>query len=442
MLGLIALFAVSVSILYGVGWFALLLYGLMGSDRDGYAFLQYLSEGGEYYKFLMRGLFLLIYGYCSLYYIKVQNTLGGNLKVSIIACQILSCYILLSSFLKGYGPLEALSFLVYSGVPVFVCWVVYSAQKNLTKGFLAFVFIQMLLAILVLAFPGLEFLDGGKYKSLEGIYVLPRDGINLEIPGVSTRKGDVGAYAQFHNPNALGFYSAVSMACGVALLLGGGSAFRYMSGLVFVILGSMAWLNALTRGPVLLIVLAVGVLLLFYPVDKYRFGLHLKSLFLLFMVALLVLALVQFEVFSYLVPDSSSVSVSARFIGYERGVQAISTYPLWGVGVGWDWGEQGYPHFISLAFAAEFGIFAGVLISLMVFGGGTIVVVELLKKISDGRGDFGALARGVLLVFVVWGAALTNNIVSPILFWICLAEASLLAFPPQLRRQIKYKNND
>ncbi|MFI8608341.1 hypothetical protein ACIGFL_08440 [Pseudomonas sp. NPDC077649] len=379
-------------------------------------------------------MFLLIYGYCSLYYIKVRHTLAGSLNVAIIFCQVLSFYILLSSFLKGYGPLEVLSFLVYSGVPVFVSWVVYSSQKDHARGFLIFVFVQVFLAILVLAFPGLEFLDGGKYKALEGVYVLPRDGISLDIPGVSTMKGDVGAYAQFHNPNALGFYSVVSIACGIAILLGRASALKYIAGFVFIILGGMAWLNALTRGPMLLLILAIGVILLFYPIDKHRFGLHLKSLFLLLVATLLVLALMQFQIFAYLVPDSSSVSVSARFIGYARGVEAIFTYPLWGVGMDWEWGELGYPHFISLAFAADFGIFAGVLISLMIFGGGAVVVVELLKKISNRRGEFGSLASGVFLVFIVWGVASTNNIVSPILFWICLAQASLLAFPSQYRR--------
>lgn len=432
MLGLISIIAVSVAILCGAGWFALLLYGGIGSDRDGYAFLQYLSVGTEYYKFVMRGLFLLIYFYCSVRCIKVWNTLGGSLRVAIIVCQVLSFYILVSSFVKGYSSLEALSLLVYSGVPVFVSWVVYSSRNNHSKAFLCFVFVQVFLAILVLAFSGLDFLDGGKYKALEGIYVFSQNGINLNIPGISTAKGDVGAYAQFHNPNALGFYSAVSMACGIAFLIGGGGTLRYMAGLAFTALGGIAWLNALTRGPVLLMLLGIGIVLLFYPTRKHRVGVYLKSICLLLAIAILMLTVVHFEIFSYLLPDSSSISVSARFIGYARGIEAISAYPLWGVDVNWDWGRLGYPHFIALAFAADFGIFAGVLISLTVFGGGVVVILQLLRKISDGRGDVGALARGVFLVFVVWGVASTNNLVAPILFWICLAEASLLAFPPKM----------
>lgn len=355
--------------------------------------------------------------------------LSGNIRLSIVTAHVLVFYIFCSSVVKGYSVLEALSYVVYSGVPVYLCWVVFSARKRITNSLLGFVFLQIALAVSVLIFPGVSFLDGGHYKSLEGVYVPSIEGINLSLPNSSFNKESVGAYTQFHNPNALGFYSTISIACGVALFFILRDLRGWALGLGFVTLGVLGWLNSLTRGPIIFLVLGLGFLMLFARIGKGPKSLYAKVFMLLLSFFLCSFFLVYFDLLRYLLPDSSSVSVYARFDGYVRGIEAVAMHPIWGVNEDWDWSVGGYPHFLSLAFAADFGLLGGLLISIMVFGGGGVVLYELLRKIRLGAGELGVLVMGVLFVFVVWGAAITNNLIAPIIFWLCLAEASLAAFP-------------
>lgn len=410
---------------------SLLLYGLVGADRDGYAVMQFMSLAMTDHKLITRGLFVGLYCISSIVFFKKSKKYVFIIRHSIYLVQLLSLFILTGSIAKGSNIIEAFSILVFSGLPVYVMWIVFSFNKNNRKQLCLFVFIQISIALAVLTIPSLSFLDGGFYTALDGFSVHENNSLNYNVPGGGSLKGGIGKYAHFHNPNALGFYSCASIAIGLVILKI--NRLRVMLRLFAIYLclaGGFCWLNSLTRGPMILLLCGV-IFVSFFKEGKHSILKMVAVFASIILVALLIELQGSSGVLSFLIPDSSDISVTARFDGYSSGLDAIYQHPYLGVDKNWRWSFLGYPHVLPLSFAADFGVFAGILITMIVFGGGAGILITAFWRSYHGAKKHVDLVFAVFLVMIVWGAALTNNLISPILFWICFAEATITVFGVQ-----------
>jgi len=404
----------------------LLLYGVFAADRDGYAFLQLFSIFSINFKFLTRAGFLLSYVVISLIFIKRYHRFPRTIRWMINTIQLLSLYILIVSLAKGENIERSLSFLVYSGLPAYVIWVVSSFGRRTIIWLYMFIFLQITIAGAVLLVPELSFINGGNYKQIEGISVVEMDGVNL---GTSFDKNQIGGFGQFHNPNALGFYAAISIALGLVTyrLLEIGTLSKLL-GIYLVLMGTFCWLNSLTRGPLLMLLIGIVFCSIFIPKIDSRISkkrINWRGFILIF--GLIILASAT-GVMSYLTPDSSNISVAGRVDGYIAGLDAATLNPLLGISSSWVWPDLAYPHLLPLSFAAEYGILGGFLIFVIIFIGGFLTMRKAVmnSKATPNKNQIYYLV--IYLIMIIWGAALTNNLIAPILFWIAFGEAMLLAY--------------
>ena len=309
-------------------------------------------------------------------------------------------------------------------------WPAFQLYKNHRKIIFSFVFIQMALSVLILFLPNLFFLDGCYYKLQQGAYVVDMEGLNFELPSQGFSKSSVGKCGAFHNPNALGFYSVVSMVCAYYLSKFKDKKFKILS-VLFLGMGCVGWLNSLTRGP--LIFLLIGYIYIYILSVKNRSGNLFDVIKLLLLLLLFIFVYFYLDgsgsFFDYLIPSSGDASVDGRKLGYEDSIYVMMHFPFFGVNSDfWLMQNKEIPHFLSLYFSAEYGIFAGVLVSILVFFYGVVLIISASRTVVIFPGARSDFELAILLVFVCFGIATTNNLAAPVLFWFCFMEAQLLIF--------------
>lgn len=417
------------------------LYGVMAADRDGYAVLQLISLVYPEYKLITRGAFLVGYLVATIYYYSQSNRFPRPMRVVMNVVQILALYILVVTLAKGEGFEKAFSFLVYSGLPVYVIWTAQASRGWHVRRFYLFMVVQMSLAIAILLIPEIGFLNGANYKQMEGVSVAESHDVNV---GDTFDKDKVGGFGQFHNPNALGFYAATSVALGLlaSRLLGGGVLPRVV-GIYLVFLGVLGWLNSLTRGPVLMLLIGVILAKIFVAQKSAKASSHgrMSNAGLLAALGLLMLA-GGTGLLSYLTPDSSNISVTGRIEGYLAGFDAVLAHPVLGITTDWVWVDLAYPHLLPLSFSAEYGLIGGGLIFLVVFVGGGLTIMKAMKNGSSLSSDRRAAhVLAIYLILVVWGAGLTNNLIAPILFWMAFGEAVILTYGSGIKNKMRRSNS-
>lgn len=427
---------------------ALMLYGFIGSDSDAYAVTNLLGLINTNQKFVTRGLFLLA-SFIILYRLQkvYKNTSNKVIKVSVVLALVLSILIVLNSMIKDMGITKSLSIYTYSGLPVFLIWLSTANSPDFRKLFYAFITINIIVAVAVLFFPFMKPLDGRNYQELSAF---TDGGVRFSLPDPETNKVAIGQYAQYHNPNALGFYSCVAIICGLALIskatLSNISKFWGMSLIVF---GIIAWLNSLSRGPAIAVFISFFSWQ-FFPAEYKKKNLYswMKN-FVISLISLLIAVIMFLLIYKYLILTPDNVSVTARLEGYRNGYAAILEYPILGFDANFEWPSLGaYPHFLPLLFAAQNGIIVGVLVTILVFVIGFIALINVFKSLRSTLITPFNAALSLGLILVVWSIASTNNLTAVVLFWVCLAEAYIRIYyntPPnqvmRKRRMIVFRKS-
>jgi hypothetical protein len=408
---------------------ALLFYGATAEYADGYGISEYLGHAFGSYKLIMRGLYLLLFAAASLTLVHRARVRAQAYPRGVVWLPLAICvWVVVTGVVKGYGWLGSLSLLPYVGLPVFVIWLAFAHGHEFRKYFYGYVLFQIALAVGVLFLRPLSVLDGARYKALGGHSVTATAGVNLALPSGDTVKEALGHYAQYHNPNVLGLYACIALACGLALLRRGGGRAKIIA-IVFITLGGIAWLNSLTRGPMIGVLL--GIFLGYFfggsPDAAGNRAFNPRRLVALPIGFLVVVALTSSHILSYLVPSSSNVSVTGRLSGYSLGLDAIRTAPIMGVGRSWSWGTVGYPHFLGLLFASIYGVWVGIAVCIVCFWYGGRAAAYAMRNAGGHSRLVSSNLLALLLVCTIWGIALTDNLTAPVAFWMCLAEAIVLS---------------
>lgn len=403
---------------------SLLIYSFFAADRDGYGFLEFFSTMYPDFKLFSRSIFLILTFYTFWFLFFKVKRLNKKETYKIFSVILVSFLIVFNSLIKGDGFIWAISLLVFNGVPAYFIWYIMGLKNNNNNIFLQYISLKVIVATIVLLVPSLIFLDGSLYKSAEGLFVNDVSDLNLSVPTGESIKGAYSRYSIYHNPNSLGFHSVISILIGTYFILYSRKYIKFL-GLILIFCGLVGWLNSLTRGPMVLLIIGfiyIIVLNVFYGKRK---NFEMKFLLLLSIVGGVFFILLSSSFSEYLIPNSADTSVVGRMQGYVYSIDIIKNHLMLGVGKGWDWGNY-YPHFIPLSLTVDHGIVVGVIESLLIFLGGLMSIITASKSYLRDPQNRGTYFLSIMLVFIVFGIAVTNNFTSPIIFWIMLAQADIL----------------
>lgn len=410
---------------------SLLIYGFFAADRDGYAFLEFLSISYTDFKLYSRIIFLLLFVYSIFFLFLVIKKLTLIEAIKIFSVLVVSFLIVFNSLIKDGDVIWAVSLLVFSGIPVYLIWYVMGLKYNNDNNFIVYIVIKTMVATLVLLIPSLIFLDGSLYKSEEGIFVNDVADVNLAVPTGESIKGAYSRYSIYHNPNSLGFHSVIALLVGIYLYWDAKRNWKKFLAFILIIAGLIGWLNSLTRGPMIFLILGFIYIAVLNMVSGGKEKFEIKIFFAIITIVVGMIIFVVSDVSEYLIPDSNDISVVERLQGYIYSFEVIKNHLLFGVDKSWDWGRY-YPHFIPLSLTADHGVIVGLWGSLLIFGGGIMTIYTASKKYLIDALNRKYYFLSILLVFLVFGIAITNNFTAPVVFWIMLAQADIL------NKRIKY----
>ncbi len=420
--------------------------GFVGSDTDSAGILYWMVSYSAIYKLPIRFM-VLLGGLIALYrmfksglFLKSYRTV---LLYQIMPLFLVSCSVVGLSLLRGQGFVIAFSELIWLGIPFFFIWVAGSMRNRQRPNLFAFfVLIQALMAMLViLGGSSLADINGASYAAKiggEGWLIDPRDMINAPISLFNFNKHDLSVmkFGHFHNPNSLGVYSAMLMVVSFFGMLKSRTInpnrFRWTLWLIPMTVSVVLWMNSLTRGPVLLLLLWV----IFAGFLKIRQRRVVLLLLLLGGVGLagVIMNLDQFTVLRYLIVQADDTSVVSRLGGYQFAFSTMMSHPLVGVPAS---PTDPVPHILALKIAAYYGIPTAILMTIP-FGH---VMWFIIKHHSELVYRLGKLEMNYIIsIFcVLLGAMLTNGVVVYVLFWMAYAEIVLKL---DLIRSIKPDNDN
>lgn len=395
---------------------ALLLYGATATYADGFGLSQWLSEI-PWFDTVMNALFIGLFARASFRLLGSRGLENHAVRAAWVSL-LTTLWCLLSVYLGGTTPLSSLSELPYLALPYVVVWIAFASEKSSLQYLTVFVTAQVALAFAILLIPGLGFLQGNRYMEWFTPSTSPSGAI-LALPNAATLKGISGNhYAQFHNPNLLGFYAVTAIALGLYF------AFRYATksrifGVTLLLVGLFLWINSLPRGPMigLLAMVALGW---FFTRDAHKTPTRaaLTLVFGLTGGAALLISAYLGGMLDFLLPSGSDISVTSRFDGYAEALRVISQNPWLGADSEFAWNPRARPHFLGLLFAAEYGVIAGLSITWIVFVGGGLAA---WRSIRDQRRPMSEALLVGMLYGSMAGIAATNNFAGPMLFAVLLA---------------------
>lgn len=391
---------------------ALLLYGMTATYADGFGVSQWLSDT-VFFEVAMHVLFIILFARAVLRLFS-RTEIQRPARAYAVASLLVVIWCILDSLIGGASFIGAVSLLPYLALPYVVVWVAFTGPANSNRYLVGLVVAQSAIALVVLLVPGFEFLQGNRYfqwaPNQLDLFGQPQ----LSLPDATTMKGVSGNhYAQFHNPNVLGLYGTAAIAIGLYVLIRLRSR-RRLWGIAVMMAGLFMWVNSLTRGPMLGL---LGMLAVSWLLSRDSSVGRLKPpaplLLRIFGTAVALVIAAWNGLFNFLIPSSDNISVTARFEGFSEAWQIILRNPVSGIDSTYQWDPLTRPHFIGLLFGAEYGMFAGIFITWIVFFVGGLIVFRMMtnRHIPVVESILVAAIFGVMA-----GIAATNNFTGPVLF--------------------------
>lgn len=402
---------------------ALLVYAGTVSYAEGYGPRMWLRSV-DYFEPVMQVLFLVLFARATWVIVQRFRSGGsftGRLGVALLAAV---AWCLVGRLIGGFGPVGTVAHLPYVVLPFVVIWIAFVRTAAASKRLIvAFVSVQVAVALVVLLIPGLDVLRGdGYYTSTEGFGIDPGP-LTLSLPGASTDKNQAAVqFGHFHNPNALGFYATAALMVGAALLLAR-RKWQAAWALPLVVAGAVLWLNTLTRGPMLGLI-ALGFVFWFVVRSDDVQRRTRRIIMVVLGGAALGLGVVAawMGVFDFLFVSSSNISVTGRLEGYEEAFRVIQANPVFGHGVEYEWPERSRVHMVSLLFAAEYGVVMGVFITWLVFWFCGFGALKIARDPSVSLSDSAFVVLGFAILA---GITATNNFAAPVLCALLMAHVAL-----------------
>lgn len=395
---------------------------LCGSVTDSAGILYGINSIFPYYKLL---IWILSF-FCFFITLIVLRKEGNKKFINwyYIPFVLSIFFIFISVAYQGLDSAYFSSAILFSGIPFFCMWVVGRRKKGRENALFYLLLAHGIISLIViLGKSHLNLINGFSYVyriDANAIFSDYSSLINNDLSLFSLDKYEVQKTAQFHNSNALGFFSSVLIASGLALCFKYIKLYRANSsknlGIALLTLGLVLWLNSLTRGPIIFILLVFA----YIYTRSWKIFKNFLIYFILFVVVVIV-ALnysYDFTFFNFLIPSEDNVSVTSRFLGYIEGYHALKNNLLLG-----NHYEGFPPHIYFFKIMAYHGLPAGILIAIPIFH----VAIQSFKKFRKDLKEKSIRESTFVLLLVgcLLGVYLTNGTVSYVLFGILLAEACI-----------------
>lgn len=405
--------------------------GLLASDTDSAGIMYWIINYVPFYKVPVR-IIVIAGAAIGAYRVMINDLFSRSnrsfLYFYFLPLLLLSAMIVLLNLARGQGLVIGFSEVIWLGTPFFFLWIAGTFRKRTGDLFRFYVFVQGLVALLILLFGAITSeINGAAYASRiggEGWVIDPRDIIGAPLSFFNFNKHDLSVmkFGQFHNPNSLGVYASMLIVV---------SLYGFMKSLnpqckrfyTFIwafgaLVGTVLWLNSLTRGPILLLALW-GIFGFLHRAKRRPYGL-LAILLSIAIIVFMFMDINQLAVLRFLVVQPDDVSVVSRLSGYEFAFNAIVNSPFVGKAVSV---SDPVPHILTLKIAAYYGIPAALLATIPFIHAGCKIIEKIRRDhLIMNSLDFNYT---VGLLCIVVGAFTTNGVVAYVLFWIAFAEVVL-----------------
>jgi len=390
---------------------ALLLYGMTATYADGFGVSQWLSEIA-FFGPCMNVLFIVLFAR-AVFQLRGYAHRPNPIRWKALASLAVVAWCVLSMLMRGASLLGATSILPYLALPYLIIWAAFANASTSSRHLTRLVVLQSSLAALVLLIPGLSFLQGNSYVRWASGDLASVEQAVLYFPDASTLKGVSGNhYAQFHNPNLLGFYGTAAIAVGL-FLLSHSPIKNKLGGLALMLVGVFIWVNSLTRGPMLGLLVMAAVFWIFLRARREKRKSALRRALNVLGIITAVAVLLASGTLRFLVPAAGDISVTGRVEGYSEAWRIIVQNPFLGKDASYEWDPLARPHFIGLLFAADYGVVAGIFIAWLIFVTAGIIAVRvgMNRRVPTPDAFLVSMAFGITA-----GIAATNNFAGPLLF--------------------------
>ena len=395
---------------------------LCGSTTDSAGILYGIESYIPYFKsFIWVFTFLLFFISVLIILAKGRSSVFFNWY--FIPFLLVFLWMVLGAVLKDESYAYISSSFLATGIPYFFLWIIGRSKPGRENVLFYMILAHALVSVLIIISKNdLALINGYTYLSRIGTDI-PLDyienSINSSLSIFNFDKYSIQKNAQFHNSNALGFFSSILISAGIAIRFGFIQSmkkvrFYKLIGITILGLGILLWFNSLTRGPIVLLLL----LWIFIYTRKFKI-IEKFELYFIFLLLIIGPVFLYSHVFiNYLIPSIDNVSYSGRLIGYKFAFEAIIDSPFFGGSV------HEYPaHLYTLKIMAYHGIFPGLFVTIPLIH---IFSVNLKCFLNDiKRKMISNSTFSLMLVLILYGMFLTNGTVSYALYGIILAEACI-----------------
>lgn len=389
----------------------IIYYLLFLSPIDSYAIFEFIKRGNDAIYVGSAALLVFSYGVFGFHFIKNRKIFSANIRNFIFFINLLIFIIFFNTFLKNFDLLYSISVTMSTGLPFcLIIPFVYFSNKALNS-FIALIAIKIFLSISVIYNPDLLFfINGAFYQKELGLFVLDAQSNSLS-GSLTLDKALVGSYGIFHNPNSLGFHSVLLVSCSLFLIFIKNNLAKIL-GFLFLFLSILGWLNSLTRGPLVLLLISIVFLYIIKNKKSYM-KINFALISLIFITMCFWLAFSD-SLISYLIPSSDNISVTGRLAGYKDGLEAFLDNPILGIdNTNPKWENLHVPHLFFLFYAYQFGFLPALIVFFLIFG----LFFKILIKVISLKYLDNIKFLSIMWLFVLLGIALTNNFTSPFIFW-------------------------
>jgi hypothetical protein len=402
------------------------LIALVGSDTDSAGPMYGIISFFPQYKIVTRSLVLIIFGYSVIKLIlrwlnnKIDRKIIYWYFYPLLGSTIL---IFVIDTLRGNSLVVTLSEIIWLGLPFFFIWLQGSDRSDSREALIHLVFLQAIVTIVVLvAGPATAGINGASYAYIINAPLkdIAQTIVNSRISFANLSKSSLSVFkfAQYHNPNALGVYATVMIATAIYIAMRSKfSVKQLILSACMLVIGVIAWFNSLTRGPIIMIILVLGIFfagIIIKPKTLPRI-----SFFFFIILASLLVSDKILDLIQYFLVTSSNISFTSRLSGFAYGFEAIIKNPLIGVMPS---PQDPIPHILSLKIAAYYGFPAAILFTVPFIHLAFNNIKIFIKDIASGNAERSLWPT--MLSGIVFGTMLTNGVVVYVLFWIIFAEAA------------------
>lgn len=397
----------------------ILIYTLAGCFIDSFGFVGFISYSTpfKHYSIYFKVLVILCSAIYSLKYFKQpkKDNYFNIMKLSIItiAAVLLSSFFILfkRDFDAKYIGVVIENVSIYSPT-IFLIMISCGQIRNPINLLKIIAISQTVLAFLIIYLPYigynyLDFLNGRNYlSSLEYINYNSEIATFENYNQLFENKYIFNQYGQFHNPNALGFYSGICLAMAFSDLIKNIKTFWWS--IPLIIISILCWINAGTRAPIIALISAIFLSLLFMHKPK-------KYLLITIIILITMISISKITPLTeYLFINKDNLSFSGRVELFKSGINYLSNNFLYGSGGYRDGIIQSqhiFPHQLFLMKGVSYGFAAMLLFFLLVY------VYPIKYFIESPNKNFTITLILCILIF----QSLTNNETCPALFWIAFS---------------------